>query len=59
MLRTLHGQVYSEDLIAQAVTLDTDPGSFPNQPRRATSQYRQHILGGLFRDTFKSMVAND
>ncbi len=50
---TLHGQVYSEDLIAQAVTAILGQGSFRTSPRRATSQYRQHILGGLFRDTFK------
>lgn len=50
---TLHSQIYREDAIAEAVTAILAQGSFRTSPRRATSQYRQHILDGLFRDTFK------
>lgn len=49
----LHGQIYSEELIAQAIRAILAQGSFRTSPRRATSQYRQHILHKLFRDTFK------
>ena len=51
---TLHDQIYNEDVIAQAITAILAQGSFRTSPRRATSQYRQHILNGLFRDTFKA-----
>jgi carbon-monoxide dehydrogenase medium subunit len=49
----LHGQIFSEESIAQAITAILAQGSFRTSPQRATSQYRQHILNGLFRDTFK------
>jgi len=53
----LHGQIYSEESIAQAITAILAQGSFRTSPRRATSQYRQHILHELFRDTLKEAWA--
>jgi len=48
----LQEQVFSEDGISQAIKAILEQGSFRTSPRRATSEYRQHILSGLFRDTF-------
>ncbi|MEA3326005.1 MAG: FAD binding domain-containing protein [Chloroflexota bacterium] len=48
----LRGQIYDEKLITQTIEALLEQGSFRTSPRRATSEYRKHILTGLFRDTF-------
>lgn len=47
----LKGQIYSEDLLDQAFTHILSQGSFRTSPRRATSDYRKHILASLFKET--------
>jgi len=41
-----------EELIREAVKKVLEQGSFRTSPRRATSEYRKHVIAGLFRDTF-------
>ncbi len=48
----LLNQKSDENLINQAVNSILSQGSFRTSPRRATSDYRKHILSGLFKDTF-------
>lgn len=47
----LKGQEFSKGLIHQAFQALLHQGSFRTSPRRASSEYRQHILRGLFSDT--------
>ena len=49
---TLHGQTCDELVLNQAFIRVLNQGSFRTSPRRATSEYRKHLLTGLFRDTF-------
>jgi len=41
-----------EELIREAVKKVLEQGSFRTSPRRATSEYRKHVVAGLFSDTF-------
>ena len=50
--RILRGQTYTNALLTQTTKALLEQGSFRTSPRRATSEYRKHILKGLFRDTF-------
>ena len=49
----LGGQQYIQETIVHAGTTLLEQGSFRTSPRRATSEYRKHILPGLFRETFQ------
>lgn len=48
----LRVQVFDDDLLTQAVKQVLLQGSFRTSPRRATSEYRKHILVDLFKATF-------
>ena len=48
----LRGLIYDDILLDQTLKALLEQGSFRTSPRRATSEYRKHILSGLFRDTF-------
>ena len=48
----LKGQSFDEDLLDRAFKHILSQGSFRTSPRRATSDYRKHILAGLFSETF-------
>ena len=50
---TLKGQPYSEALMAEAVQRLLGQAKFRTSPRRATAEYRQKIVVGLFKDTFE------
>jgi carbon-monoxide dehydrogenase medium subunit len=50
----IRGGKFTDDLIEDAFTELQLQGSFRTSPHRATSDYRRHILKGLFRDTFKT-----
>jgi carbon-monoxide dehydrogenase medium subunit len=49
----LVNQEHDETLLNKAIEKALEQGSFRTSPRRATSDYRKYILGGLFKDTFK------
>lgn len=51
-VKILQNQIFSELLMRQSTKTLLEQGSFRTSPRRATSEYRKHILTGLFRDTF-------
>jgi len=44
-------KMLDDALINEAVKKLLEQGSFRTSPRRATSEYRKHIIAGLFRDT--------
>jgi len=48
----MRDQTCDDALIIEAVKKLLKQGSFRTSPHRATSEYRKHILAGLFRDTF-------
>jgi carbon-monoxide dehydrogenase medium subunit len=48
----LRNQPNSEEILNLAVKGILAQGSFRTSLRRATSDYRKHILGNLFKDTF-------
>jgi len=48
----MRNQNLKEDLIEQAYEALLSQGRFRTSKHRATSDYRKHILFGLFRDTF-------
>jgi len=48
----LRGQIFDDDLLNQAVNHILLQGSFRTSARRATSEYRKHILADLFKTTF-------
>ncbi|KUK45778.1 MAG: Putative oxidoreductase [Anaerolinea thermophila] len=48
----MQNQILDDELIKEAVKVVLEQGSFRTSPRRATSEYRKHIVAGLFRDTF-------
>lgn len=50
--KSLRGQTYGEDLLDEALGRILSQGSFRTSPRRATSDYRKHILANLFKETF-------
>ena len=48
----LRKRTFDYDLLNQAVDQILSQGSFRTSPRRATSEYRKHILVDLFKETF-------
>jgi carbon-monoxide dehydrogenase medium subunit len=48
----MKNKILDEELIREAVKSVLEQGSFRTSPRRATSEYRKHVIAGLFRDTF-------
>lgn len=47
----MKNKILDEELIREAVKKVLEQGSFRTSPRRATSEYRKHIVAGLFADT--------
>lgn len=48
----MKNKILDEELIREAVKKVLEQGSFRTSPRRATSEYRKHVVAGLFSDTF-------
>jgi carbon-monoxide dehydrogenase medium subunit len=48
----LRGNGYSAELLDEALASLLKQASFRTSPRRATAEYRKHIVQGLFKDTF-------
>ncbi|HEY9121393.1 MAG TPA: hypothetical protein VIM80_00190, partial [Brevefilum sp.] len=48
---TMRNQILNDELLGEAVKKVLEQGSFRTSPRRATSEYRKHIVAGLFTDT--------
>lgn len=48
----LRGKVFDPELLEEALTSLLIQASFRTSPRRATAEYRKHIVQGLFKDTF-------
>ncbi len=48
----LRGEVFSTERLDQAIEQLLNEAKFRTSPRRATAEYRQHIVQGLFRETF-------
>jgi carbon-monoxide dehydrogenase medium subunit len=48
----MKNNILDEELIGEAVKKVLEQGSFRTSPRRATSEYRKHVVAGLFSDTF-------
>jgi len=45
---------HDETMLNKAIEKVLEQGSFRTSPRRATSDYRKYILGGLLKDTFNA-----
>jgi len=50
----LRGQDLSDDLLNGALEKLMNQAKFRTSPRRATADYRKHVVKDLFRDTFKT-----
>jgi carbon-monoxide dehydrogenase medium subunit len=48
----IQNQILNDELIREAIKKVLEQGSFRTSPRRATSEYRKHVVAGLFTDTF-------
>jgi xanthine dehydrogenase FAD-binding subunit len=51
---TLRGQSYNEEAFTRTLESLLGQAHFRTSPRRASSDYRKHIVGGLFRDTLET-----
>jgi len=52
--KTLRGQSFTEETINNTVNSLLGQAQFRSSARRASSDYRRHIVGGLFSDTFET-----
>ena len=50
----LSGQIFNEGSFIHALESLLDQAKFRSSPRRASEDYRKHILSGLFRDTLET-----
>jgi CO/xanthine dehydrogenase FAD-binding subunit len=48
----LRRETFTDELLNCATEALLDQAKFRTSPRRATQEYRQHIVKGLFTDTF-------
>ncbi len=51
---TLRGQPFNEETFNHTLESLLGQAYFRSSPRRASSDYRKHIIGGLFRDTLEA-----
>jgi carbon-monoxide dehydrogenase medium subunit len=52
--KTLRGQSFTEETINHTVNSLLGQAQFRSSARRASADYRRHIVGGLFRETFET-----
>jgi len=52
--KTLRGQPFNEETFARTLESLLGQAHFRTSARRASSDYRKHIIGGLFRDTLEA-----
>lgn len=50
----LRGQTFNEELVNRALEALLDQAQFRTSARRASADYRKHIIGGLFKDVLES-----
>jgi CO/xanthine dehydrogenase FAD-binding subunit len=50
----LRGQPLTEETFARTLDALLAQAKFRTSPRRASADYRRHIVGGLFRDTLET-----